>query len=251
MIEWSGGDITDPQSLNRYAYVLNNPTTLTDPLGLDPCDRNPNSIACNNGSHFQDVVSHPISCGPGAGWCMPPVGGNFGNDIFDAISGAPGTYLTYGTHGNLGFGFSDELWSETWNLIDSERAAFARSDLDAGLVPTSGYQVVYRDYGVFVRASGLVPDYESLAQERRQLAAMAGNGWLAFYQKGLGAPSAYDLFNQGLQDISLTFTLNVARSLNPGLSTRLAPWIGAYQTSATQLIDYVTVFFSQNLRPGH
>ena len=27
-------DLTNPQSLNRYAYALNNPTTLTDPLGL-------------------------------------------------------------------------------------------------------------------------------------------------------------------------------------------------------------------------
>jgi hypothetical protein len=36
-----GGDITNPQSLNRYAYALNNPETLTDPLGLQsglpPC----------------------------------------------------------------------------------------------------------------------------------------------------------------------------------------------------------------------
>jgi RHS repeat-associated protein len=29
------GDIADPQTLNRYAYVLNDPTNLMDPLGLD------------------------------------------------------------------------------------------------------------------------------------------------------------------------------------------------------------------------
>jgi len=34
-----GGEISNPQSLNRYSYALDNPTTLTDPLGLDtqPC----------------------------------------------------------------------------------------------------------------------------------------------------------------------------------------------------------------------
>ncbi len=42
-------DIRYPQSLNRYAYVLNNPTTLTDPLvglgqqGGDPCSGGPGS----------------------------------------------------------------------------------------------------------------------------------------------------------------------------------------------------------------
>ncbi|HXJ95146.1 MAG TPA: RHS repeat-associated core domain-containing protein [Terriglobia bacterium] len=43
-------DLTNPQSLNRYAYVLNNPTTLIDPSGLDPCDQpgeNPDAQCVN------------------------------------------------------------------------------------------------------------------------------------------------------------------------------------------------------------
>jgi RHS repeat-associated protein len=32
------GSIFDPQSLNRYAYVLNNPCNLIDPLGLSDCN---------------------------------------------------------------------------------------------------------------------------------------------------------------------------------------------------------------------
>ena len=46
-----GGDITIPQSLNRYAYVMNNPTNLIDPSGLepgDPCERHPNSVSLAN-----------------------------------------------------------------------------------------------------------------------------------------------------------------------------------------------------------
>jgi RHS repeat-associated protein len=30
-------DLTNPQSLNRYIYALNNPLSLVDPFGLDPC----------------------------------------------------------------------------------------------------------------------------------------------------------------------------------------------------------------------
>jgi RHS repeat-associated protein len=39
-----GGDVTNPQSLNRYPYVMNNPTTLTDPLGLQGCPPGTTSI---------------------------------------------------------------------------------------------------------------------------------------------------------------------------------------------------------------
>jgi RHS repeat-associated protein len=33
-------DLANPKTLNRYAYVLNNPCSLTDPLGLDTCSIN-------------------------------------------------------------------------------------------------------------------------------------------------------------------------------------------------------------------
>jgi RHS repeat-associated protein len=38
------GDISNPQSLNLYAYALNNPTSLTDPLGLQGCPGGSHSI---------------------------------------------------------------------------------------------------------------------------------------------------------------------------------------------------------------
>ncbi len=40
------GNISNPQSLNRYAYVLNNPTTLNDPTGLSDCGNT--DYPCNN-----------------------------------------------------------------------------------------------------------------------------------------------------------------------------------------------------------
>lgn len=54
-----GGDITDPQSLNRYAYVMNNPTNFVDPLGLAPCQQG--TPFCHAGN---DVVL-PYGCIPG------------------------------------------------------------------------------------------------------------------------------------------------------------------------------------------
>jgi RHS repeat-associated protein len=48
------GDVTNPQSLNRYAYVLNNPMMLTDPSGMGPCAQS-DSAACNHDPHFNDA----------------------------------------------------------------------------------------------------------------------------------------------------------------------------------------------------
>jgi RHS repeat-associated protein len=51
-----GGDITNPQSLNRYAYVLNNPVTLVDPLGLGQCPPGTAWVSCNPEAAAQSNV---------------------------------------------------------------------------------------------------------------------------------------------------------------------------------------------------
>jgi hypothetical protein len=54
-------DLTNPQSLNRYAYVMNNPTTLVDPSGL----QGESSQTCGHGfqvparTESDDVVLQP------------------------------------------------------------------------------------------------------------------------------------------------------------------------------------------------
>jgi RHS repeat-associated protein len=73
-----GGQTGKPQSLNRYAYVLNNPTTLNDPLGLytgagsnpDPLPPpySPPPDPCPNGEWINGV----LICNPPTPPSQPP-----------------------------------------------------------------------------------------------------------------------------------------------------------------------------------
>jgi Mannosyl-glycoprotein endo-beta-N-acetylglucosaminidase len=62
-----GGDLTNPQSLNRYAYALNNPETLADPSGLTSCT--PQNYECG-----QNACSN-LQYGQGKGQCLNGVNG--------------------------------------------------------------------------------------------------------------------------------------------------------------------------------
>jgi RHS repeat-associated protein len=59
------GDITNPQSLNRYAYVLNNPTTLTDPLGLGDCPPGTHQIGPGQCESYFTGADQLALVGPG------------------------------------------------------------------------------------------------------------------------------------------------------------------------------------------
>jgi len=76
-----GGDVSNPQSLNRYAYVLNNPASLNDPSGLD-------------GENPADPCSDPSYADSNAECDGPSI--NFGCAYYGICSvGAPGGGFIY------------------------------------------------------------------------------------------------------------------------------------------------------------
>lgn len=85
-------DATDPQSFNRYAYVLNNPLNYVDPWGLDECVTV--TLSDSNGK----LLSTTVSCtGSGGG------GGDYGGGGGD-YGGSGGTYGSGGYYGGGGVG---------------------------------------------------------------------------------------------------------------------------------------------------
>jgi RHS repeat-associated protein len=126
-----GGDITNPQSLNRYAYVMNNHTTLTDPLGLGQCP--------------------PGTAGQG---CNPEQASQ--SNLFPFM----GSFLTCNVDGvDMPCGFAFDLYGEGAACIGNCSTPVVLGNTTYNIVQTAGPTVVIGPNGEEVSDESLVGDY--------------------------------------------------------------------------------------------
>jgi RHS repeat-associated protein len=127
-----GGDVTNPQSLNRYGYVMNNPTSSNDPLGLDE-DLNPGDVYCSGAG--------AIYAGSNGKWgdpngCTDANSGNYPPGGFKVTANDKLTWLS--ETGGLSWGF----WWDPFGAMDigSKTVTNYVIDVENGDITPMGWQ---------------------------------------------------------------------------------------------------------------
>ena len=104
------GGVDDPQSLNRYAYVLNDPINLIDPLGLDPPER----PRANQTPHYElmdartlmlglrdtnsTCILNGITTSCGTVYNLASMGQGSGGHVLIGVQSCPGGMVDGGCH---------------------------------------------------------------------------------------------------------------------------------------------------------
>src|SRR5271157_628188 len=185
------------QSLNRYAYVLNNPTSLVDPSGLctqgqPNCPPSGIKPSCTNMDCVFTTYKNTICY---IGGLMGPCPSGMNNfsfnlgteinqvDIFDANKGAPGTYIIPGgqmqcdasgrcSTGTGSFGFDEGAWMQAEAFIDYQNS------LKPNSAPTTGYGTIMLYTGGESAANGTFNGQLSPMQGTNFLATIYGKSFL-------------------------------------------------------------------------
>jgi RHS repeat-associated protein len=104
----ASGSVADPQSFNRYSYVNNNPTNLTDPTGMmtpNPAtgmvqtddESYARTLQANSDADFQHAVNNQSAAQRGLTLNQTPVGDNTRGDWRNRNTGSPDPENTQGT----------------------------------------------------------------------------------------------------------------------------------------------------------
>jgi RHS repeat-associated protein len=94
-------DLTDPQSLNRYAYVQNDPVNFVDPSGLNAAD--PGSPCSTNGEYINGIIGNDGKCYAGPTGSVT-IGGGGGGGIPESLARLMWASMMPSGLGNRGVG---------------------------------------------------------------------------------------------------------------------------------------------------